>query len=254
MAELRPGNRIYHFCGLETGLEYILPNMRLLLNPIVHTNDPRENKSFVFGARYWNSDELEGHSVEKHNERISDILREDCKALCFSKDYKNYFGYESSRMWAYYGGNHKGFCLELDKTEFLKENETLIDPNLFRDIKYFELDLTKEIECKMIDHTRRKLLGERKYLKEEFRPAHLDYLFFTKNEEWKSEQELRLVYFSENREKEYCSIQRSLKNIYVGVDFHESYLSSLAKLCPEVDLYKLEYKGVRLLPEPIPVT
>jgi hypothetical protein len=40
--------KLYHYCKLSTALEYILPSMQLRLSPLIHTNDPRENKDLVF--------------------------------------------------------------------------------------------------------------------------------------------------------------------------------------------------------------
>jgi hypothetical protein len=246
MALTPPGNRIYHYCTLTTALEYIFPNRNLLLSPITKTNDPRENKSFVFAATFFH-DDLQLNQLDARNKEISNALREDCKVLCFSEDTKHFFGFESSRMWAHYGGNHKGICLELDREEFIKENSGLIKEELFRKITYYELEPSKPEEHKIVDHTIMKAIGMKRYLSEIFRPAHLEYLYFTKNKEWESEQELRLVHFSDNKQNEYCSIKNSLRNIFLGVDFHDSYLPSIINLCPNIDISKLEYKEVRLI-------
>jgi hypothetical protein len=245
MTFVKPENRLYHYCRLSTALELILAEKKLLLCPINKSNDPRENKSFVFAAIFWQGTDI--GNLEDRNGEISKILRDDCKMLCFSQDYEHFFGYESSRMWAYYGDNHKGLCLLIDKEEFLQENIEIIDLNLLKKIHYYEFDPNKPIYHKQVDHSLMKSMGEIRYLREVFRSKQLDYLYFTKNKEWESEQELRLVYFSEKKENEYCSIKNSLKKIFVGVDFHNSYLPSIIKLCPHVGIDKLNYKDVRLI-------
>lgn len=88
-------------------------------------------------------------------------------------------------------------------------------------------------------------------MQEDFRPKHLDYLYFTKNKEWESEQEIRLIHFSNKTGKEYCSIEKSLVNIFLGVDFHIGYLPSLVMLCPHIHISKLYFHGVQLLPKEI---
>ncbi|MFL5764924.1 MAG: DUF2971 domain-containing protein [Bacteroidia bacterium] len=247
MAFTLPGNRIYHYCKLSTAIEHILPNNQLLLSPIKNTNDPRENKSFVFGAQWWQDDFNIG-KMNELNQEISNALRDDCKLMCFSEDYKHFWGYESSRMWAHYGDNHKGLCIELDKEEFLKENAGIIDPKLMRKINYYEFNIREPIIHKTVDHTLLKKMGMQEYLREVFRPEHLEYLYFTKNKEWESEQELRLLHFSKNKANEYCSIKKSIRNIFLGVDFHDSYLPAITALCPSIDISKLEYGDVRLIP------
>jgi len=253
MSTYRPGNNIFHYCKLSTALEFILPGQQLRLGPIVNTNDPRENKSHVLNFAHTTWGDLAG---EHHwtNAEISEILKEDCKVLCFSQNHKadndaspvhRFFGYELSRMWAYYGGNHHGLCLELDKEAFLKENEKIIDSNLFRDLKYEEFDFTwhKNID---FDQRMANSIGVKKYLKEVIRPDHLDHLFFTKNKEWESEHELRLIHFSDTKDDEFCSIKSSLRNVFCGVDFNLSYLPSLIHLCPDVNVSILKYKSGRL--------
>lgn len=252
MAFVQSGNRLFYYCKLKTALELILPDSRLLLNKIGKSNDPRENKSFVFAAIAWEGNGFENLMAE--NEEITKILRSDGKMICFSQDYKSsFFGYESSRMWTYYGGNHEGVCLLLDKEEFLKENESKINRNLLKEIFYYEFDIEKPIEVKSVDHAQMKSIGKEKYLKDIFRPTQLEYLYYTKNIEWESEREIRLMHFSdkEENEKEYCDIEKSLKHIYVGIDFHKSYLPSIVNLKPNIDVCKMEYKGVKLIPKPL---
>ena len=247
----KPKNSIFHYCRLSTALEYILPYQQLRLSPLINTNDPRENKSYVFASSYWGTN---FEKVKKSDSEISQTLREDCKVLCFSQNHEGFdgseglkfFGHELSRMWAYYSDNHKGVCLELDKEEFIRENEGIIKSDLFRDVQYFGFDF-KARGHKVIDFTIAENIGLEKYLRGTFRSEHADYLFFTKNKEWESEHEIRLVHFSEKKENEFCSIKSSLRNIYCGVDFNKSYLPSLIHLCPEIDVSIMEYRDVRLI-------
>lgn len=248
-----PCNKLYHYTSLATALEYILPRRKLLLNPLLKTNDPREYKSFVFSARY--SESLNLEDLKKTNRQISNVLRADCKVLCFSIDHKDQFGFEYSRMWAHYGGNHMGVCLELDKAQFIDENKKIIDPKLIRPIKYDKLNFDDVIsQQKEVDVNRLNMIGLSRYVKEVFRPEHLKYFYFTKNKEWKSEREVRVIHFSEETKNEYCSIQKSLRKIYLGVDFHDSYLPAISKFCNDnsIPIYRMEYTdNVRLTPHQI---
>ena len=251
MNSTNPFNRIFHYCKLSTAIENILPRKELLLSPMLNTNDPRENKSFVFGGFF--SEPIDIMKVAPLNEDISFYLREDAKVISFSKDNyeKNLFGFEYSKMWAHYGDNHKGICLELDKEEFLKENEDIINSNFLKEIIYYKFDITKPVEHKRVNHAFMEFMGKEKYLREKFRNENLDYLYYTKNKEWESEQEIRLLHFSENKTNEYCSIKKCLKNIFVGVDFNGAYLPSLISLCPDITISKLDYQSVRLIPKEI---
>lgn len=241
----KPGNRLYYYCSLETALNHILKHNQLLLSPIISTNDPRENKNFDFATT-----SMGNIDHTKVGSEISKAVRENCKVLCFTKEpNKSIWGFELSRMWAYYGARHKGVCLLLDKQKFLEENKHFINPKLFKEINYYEFDIDDPyLEPKMVDYIKMAEIGKKKYLDEIFIPDNVDYLYFTKNKEWDSEHEIRLIHHSENQENEYCSIIKSLHSIYLGVDFEKSNLASLINLCPHINIFSLEYKHVKLIP------
>jgi hypothetical protein len=251
MKHSKPNNRLFHYCKLNTAIEKILPKKELLLSPLLNTNDPRENKSFVFAGVF--SNETNFDEMERLNNEISLFLRNDTKVISFSNDdsIHHFSGFEYSRMWAYYGDNHKGLCIELDKDKFLSENKNIIDSNLLRKISYYEFDIKKPVEHKWVNHHFMEHMGKEKYLRKNFRNENLEYLYFTKDKEWESENEVRLVYFSENQENEYCTIQNCISNIFVGVDFNNAYLPSIIKTCPEIAISKLHYQSVRLIPKEI---
>ncbi len=235
---LQPQNRIYHYCSLKVALEYILPSFNLRLSPITNTNDPRENESywfshkdFQFAERTWNMNDSQLTDIE-----YSKILRSDCKLICFSTDKDIYWGSLLSKMWAHYGDNHLGICLEIDKTKFIEENSSTYDFSLFREVNYFKFDPNNQPKNKSIEHKKRSELGTVNYLRNVFRKEHLDYLFFTKNEEWSSETEMRLIHFSDTPEYEYCSIKNSLANVHLGLNFHKSYLPAIKELLLNTDV------------------
>lgn len=244
MAFIKPGNRIYHYCKLSTAIELILPKFQLLLNNIKNTNDPREYKEFVFAQRYLSTNDF---NLSNTDRQVSDLLREDCKVLCFSLDHKHFWGYAYANMWAHYGDNHQGVCLELDKAEFIDENKEKIRRKNFQKIKYYEFNIKKPVEHKIVDLTKIKNNNIEDYVKNEFRDKNLKYIYFTKNKEWQPERELRLIYFSHNIENEYCSIRKSLKNIHFGLDFKPQYIPAISKLIPDKDLYQMKYGDVGLI-------
>lgn len=235
---------LYHYCKLSTAIEFILPEMQFLLNPMGKTNDPRENKSFIFAGSSMNAADLA--NITDKNSQISKEIRKDSKILCLSADKGYHFGFELSRLWALYGGNHEGVCIAVDREKFLDENKDKLQRGAFKEVTYVPLDVKKPIYHRQIDHDRIAEIGLTNYVRDEFRPEHLDYLFFTKNNEWESELEMRFLYFSERSENEYCSIKKSLTAIYLGVDFKMNYLPAVKALCNNIDIYTLDYVDVRL--------
>jgi hypothetical protein len=239
--------RLYYYCKLSTAIEKILPNRQLLLNPLGKTNDPREYKSFVFARKNISIKELVYD--RRSDEYISTIIRKHCKMLCFSTDYQDIFGYEYSRMWALYADNHMGICIALDKEKFIEENKKYIQPELFKEIQYYDFKVAKPETHIEIDHEQIRNDGIFKYISEKFRPKNIDYLFFTKNKEWETERECRLIHISQSKELEYCTINNCIDTIYLGIDFNNHYLSSIKDKVPNIKLIHLDYKGVRLVPD-----
>ncbi len=240
--------RLYYYCKLSTALEFILPQKQLLLSPLAQTNDPRENKTFLFT---FGSDEREDVGIFELSERYCKILRDDCKVLCFSQDYKKYRGCHLSKMWAQYGDNHKGICLELNMDKFIAENADKIDTNLFRKIHYSEFDFLRHSTQPHINYDELRRQGEVKYIREHLRNENINFFYFTKNDEWESEAEYRLLHFSDNPEKEYCSIKDSLELIHLGVDFHQSYIPAIKNLCSKQQILQLKFIHDGLVCTPI---
>jgi hypothetical protein len=240
-------NRIYHYCSLKTAIEFILPNKQLLLNTMGKTNDPRENKSFAFAGR--NIGNEFSKTLTELNSDVTQEIRKDCKLICFSSDSSNIFGYEYSRMWSLYGDNHSGVCVEFNENRFASENFSKVGSGHFNKIIYEDIDTRKAVKHKTVDFYEVEKLGLRKYVREVFRPKHIDYLFFTKNKEWESESEVRLIYFSDSSAAEYCSISTCINRIILGVDFNLNYYPAIADKLTGVQIDKLFYDGdARLFP------
>ena len=252
MRYLRPNkddNKIYYYCKLSTALEFILPYPRLLLGPIINTNDPRENKSPLF--TYNNNQNGASVDLFDLNEKCNLALKEDCKIICFSKDYKNYQGCHLSKMWAHYGDNHKGICLEIDRQLFIKDNLEIIKNNIFKEIIYakpYHMNRSTQLNVNLQSYHIEENL---KYLRKDFRQNNSDQLYFTKNDEWEAESEVRLVVFSEIKENEYCSIESSLKQIHLGVDFHDSYLPAVEHFSKNRYLSRIRFLNEALISQSV---
>lgn len=248
-------NRLYHYCCLETAKNYILPTNNLLLSNIVNTNDPRENKHFTFRSE---SKGMTNDEITIKNSEVNALLKKNCKTLCFSQDYKGKWGCASSQMWAHYGDKHRGICLELDKKAFIKENPH-IDWSLFKNVKYVNHKIPKisdkpndnPFNQKTINYISAKKAGFENYVLNVFRKKHLDYFYFTKNKEWESEREIRIIHFGDDSIKEFCSIKGSLRNIHLGIKFDDAELPSIQKLVSGIDFYKMDYAEISLYSQPL---
>lgn len=249
MKDFLPNNRLYHYRSYDVARNHILLERKLRFNSITNTNDPRENKSFIFGATYSSEMTNFNHSNDERNKELTDFLRSDAKVLCFSNDnHENgFWGYSHSRMWSLYGSNHNGICLGINKEEFVAENSTIFQSAFLKKIIYEQRNLLDVNDWKVINYFEMEKYGKENYLREIFRTENLNDLFFTKNKEWESEEEIRLLYFSNNPDWEFCSISKSLKRIFLGVDFDKSKLDEIINICPDVDIYSLEFRGISMV-------
>jgi len=219
---------IYHYTTLEIALKYILPNRELRLGEYSKTNDPKENKEFWFGINNFNeNDKCDALSIMKN---VSKTLQENTKMISFTKDIGDeYGGYENWMLWAHYGGKHTGVCLKIDKETFIDENKSLIVQEDINCITYQYPKTRYEIYNNLPIYDYEKLKSK-DYLLNEFRVENKESLFFRKYMYWKGENEIRLIKFSNNNEAEYCSINKSLDQIYLGLDFDKKCMKALSQV------------------------
>lgn len=233
-------NFIYHFTRSEKAIFNIIPSGKLLLNSFEKTNDPREYKSFGFGSINGDFDETNLISeFVAEQDRISKLIKKDCKVLCFCEDYFTedewWDGFNLPRMWAQYGDNHRGICLEIDKQKFIEENKDILES----DLTFFEsIHYTNRDHYPFVEFDKYRKQGEL-YLRDFIR-ANYKYLFFQKNKDWETEHEIRLIHFN-NSEKKFCSIKNSLRRIITGIDFDKDRLRILAKISEGFKLSAADY-------------
>jgi hypothetical protein len=236
-------NNLYHYTNLSTAIEYILPNKELLINSIKNTNDPRENKSFGFGKI--TNDSTKQIEKELSDYQISERIRKKIKVICFSRDFdykgKLIFGYNNSRMWTQYGGNHKGICIQLDKDKFLEENSG--KKLSIEKVKYFNAN---QSNFPRFDFT--ELYKDNSYF-DKFITENKDYLFFSKLSDWESEYEVRVFYSGVDDILEYCNISKSISAIYLGINFNDNYLPAIIKFIDRDLIWKLNFEFDRLMPK-----
>lgn len=239
--------KIYHYTSLNKAIELILPNKQLLLNLFLKTNDPRETKDYWLGMECKSGDyDLSSFSLEEIRNKTSTIIKNSFKVVCFSLDSSTQKGYQILSMWAHYGDNHKGVCLEIDMKKFCEENKEILQDSIFKNVDYFELNLKSLQKFPNINLSQMHKLGVEKYIRNDFSIANSDYLFFRKSREWASENEIRLVWKSDNPENEFCSIKDSLTKLYCGVDSKKEYLPTLESLCDNVEIKYLNFMHERL--------
>jgi len=231
---------LYHYTTIAKAIKYILPTKQLRLGKLNKTNDPRENKGLVFSHILEKNDTSKTHyDVFTQNDEVNKKLLSGCKFFSFSTDSDLFKGYQLSSMWAHYGGNHKGVCLEFDYEKFLEENKHLNEDN-FRCITYKK---PTNYNTENISIKSNEILND-KIEFDKFREKYKKELFFTKTIEWINEQEKRLLHFSDSPDYEFCKIEKSLTTVFLGIDCNHKYYKPRIKklLCnDDIKLWKLDY-------------
>lgn len=139
--------QVYHFVSKEYAFKNI-NNNQLKIATIDELNDPYEfYVNFASTGRLLNKETLE--SIKSHYSGIMGLL-------CFSEKWNN------PVMWAHYGDNHKGICMEFDipntyllKVEYKKEPAIVNGNDIDWSSKFVEATKTKfehwsyEEECRI---------------------------------------------------------------------------------------------------------
>ncbi len=255
---------VYHYTTRETALEKILFTNKLRLNPFICTNDPRESKlwNFTFmGKKPIQTGSSLALLKKTSASDITDAVKYGCKLICFSQDTQERIrkypdsisshGYFRSRMWAHYGNSHSGVCFAFDREkldETIAEEFKSIGKIYKGAVEYVENELeiykalgfdADAIQEKGIDFAVQK---------------HLDFffkiLFLQKDADWKHEQEYRWIIKTQIMDSEYVSITKSLRGIFLGIDFPSVYESLAIELSRKNDipLYRIKwYNGIARL-------
>jgi hypothetical protein len=253
-----PGEWLYHYTTKEAALGSILPLGLIRMGLFRDTNDPRENKDWVFQlgghtaveVRDWEALTAEATRLAKFTTKLLCLTRDD---PAFDSDsFTSIFGrgFAHSRMWAQYGGGHTGVCLVFDAErlgqaieaafhgqasdlyggEVEYSDESADDPLAFR------LDHDKvarfDLETAVFEHVRRY---HRK-------------LFFHKSLDWATEWEYRWVLRGPPPAPTFVPIGGALRGVCLGERFPDLEIESLRYMLGQlegVSLVRLQWHNGR---------
>lgn len=222
---------LYHYTSFESALKIIDTNT-LLFSKINNTNDPSESKIKII----FSPNENDYNESVKNINMITDCFKkynDFVQLLCLSMDTKInkkemakilsvmtkkeiYYniagrGFALPRMWAQYGSNNKGVCFILNKEALLKLISDHFPINKcypvvykhFYDCYIMTSEKMKSI-IKKISFNFNDSLSLLKLLEED--EEFLLYNFFEKNENWKNENEFRIMTFVDNAAEVRCRV------------------------------------------------
>jgi hypothetical protein len=239
----RSEDYIYHYTSTSTAIEFILPSRGIRFSSLQSTNDPLEFENFTHVVISNAEVPTEETQLVLHEgTKIVNIIKRVCKVCCFSSDtepnYQHFLnlmnkGFCLPRMWSQYGENHYGVCLVFDKNELIKNicdsKKFLISENgeyqFFNEYVIYNDRLPGLDKALTMNYENDK--GKEAFI---LFKKNITPFLFTKYENYKHEQEFRMVIHNsnfQNRKIIDVDYGNSLKGIILGCRFKDVYLPSL---------------------------
>ena len=257
---------VYHYTRVDTALNYILRDGTLRLNSFAAMNDPRENKSWTIATMIKPSFDLEPKDWDALSENVSNILKQNVKMACFSKDRETAVdkwqpdglldrGFARPSMWHHYANGHNGVCLmfsiEKLNVAFCKQVEpdrtfsgTVIysDDGIILRMGHhpFCIDLTGFANISNLQSDPRFTIEVNNHLR-----RWMSELFFTKLKDWSNEEEFRWVYLDDNPQPLPLEFHDALEGIIIGEKVSSVHEEAFLKYCVlyKADIAHLEWRN-----------
>ncbi len=219
-----------HYTKMETVLEYILPDNKLLINTFEDSNDPLENREhcntiFDFSKIY--PDLIDRTIYTPHMQ--TDFFNR-VRVMSFTQDTKLVKSFDHPGMWAHYGQKHKGICLVFDLNELKKIFKTQFKKNTESgSIKYGNIE-SKPIKIE-------------KYIPwEDVFKENAKKLFYGKLRDWKNEEEFRFVAFISSETFNENTYLEDIDNALIAIILG-AYFNKASKCVLENHLYNRNHKN-----------
>lgn len=225
--KFRKMKTIAHYTKMETVLEHILPDNKLLINNFMDSNDPweyRQNCYTIFDITKFC--DIPDQIVKAPQMQKNFLNR--VRFISFTKDTSLVKSFDHPGMWAHYGENHKGICLIFDLNEL---------DNLFK-TQFKNIPVSGLMKYGIIEN--KPICLENDIPLEDIFKDYAKDLFFEKMKDWENEEEFRFVAFdntedcSENTYLQY--IDNALIAIIAGANFDKTYKCVIEKYLSNRDI------------------
>lgn len=244
-------NSIYHYTNIDTLINYILKDNKIRASQLKNTNDPREYNRKIFGIS--SSGRMNGNIDPYESDNIINKYINKFKIISFCAGRPDRKSYLKPRMWAQYGAENEGCCIEFNKSELLevireRDKYFMIEEeiDIFSKQQYFksdninyityvdDIDNDSVIDSKIDNHA----------IEESIVNQVLPFLFktlFEKDIDWNSEDEYRILLKSEKDDYEFIKYKSAIKKIFLGEKVKENVIFDLLPFCEDnnIELYKL---------------
>lgn len=235
---------IFHFTRRQTALEEILFGQTLLLNSFKRTDDPQEYKERLSGVQGWGIEQESAGKAFAVMGSVENILLNNTGFLSFCQNrYENTniksFASLKSRMWSQYAEGHRGICIVVSKDELRREVDQVFSKTEFlvetAEISYntdFELTPNLLVIDKGDLDARSEFENALKYVEK-----HVNSLLFSKQGDYRDEDEFRLVSVSRTRKDANAlvtfpriDLSKCIKAIILGDRFSAVYTPTMRRI------------------------
>ena len=256
---------LYHYTSRETALEHILNNGKIRLNSFSELNDPREAKEWMFSMSSSIDNSPEHNDFFDMQIKSTEYVKNRCKVLCMvqddvrarinSPDYFFHRGFSRPRMWAQYSNNHSGVCLIFERDSLEKTIRTELSTQgdiYFGEVEYENMH-RDEVDAFHLEYDTIVNSSLEQHLDAKVKQYYRQY-FFTKLEDWSSENEWRCVLRGDNTIPEFVSIDNSLCGIVIGGEFSRVYIPSITPFAEQysVDIAQMHWRNGHPTVLPLP--
>ena len=227
---------VYHYCDLNTAIEYILHEKQIRLSSRRNSIDPIENTkpfiSYLQTANFSNEIKALANHLKIRDLTLDKEANAKQLCLCMNDETKynpntspaypyEYYGFLKQRMWDQYADKYKGICLAFSLSA-LKENACDCISGKINYINYRQFELNHQ----SINLNEIERMGPDAYW--ENVSKRIEKNMFQKHLDYKDENECRFLSFS-NKEFEYINIEKCLKGIIITNSINEFKLEAINK-------------------------
>ena len=195
---------LYHYTTFESAVK-IITSKTMLFSKIERLNDINESS----GYKILFSD-INGQKEEV--KRYED-LHKNLKQISFTTDEVDKKGFAIPAMWGHYASRGSGVCLVFDRVKF----QSIFKPPIY---------YCNEVEYKKYKDLSAICYDKEKYSNiDDFVRRNKDDIFFVKTQDWKYEQEFRLI--ANNSDLNSIDISDVLVGVILYNRNHEKFINSI---------------------------
>ncbi|MBO6573067.1 MAG: DUF2971 domain-containing protein [Balneola sp.] len=232
---------VSHYTKLETAVFDIIPTNKIKFTTQEKNNDPHEYRKDL--GTIIIRDEIDSEFTSKGESLLKDNLKVFSTSISSPQKRKpehtslTNCSFGNVMMWAHYGNNHKGIVLLFEKKDLEKKlreeySRVFVEEVNYKDVSNTNYTIKHDSQKRLIDNIYDELEKDK------------GNRFFSKQNEWSCEKELRWVILNENKKgSEFLDYKNSLKAVILGDRTEKKYVDVVKKLLEgsNIDLFKLDW-------------